>query len=83
MEDTLLVEVIIPLAAKRYDMEVALFAHASSLIEECLRWVCEQNDLPMQEGKHYLCNARTAEVLEGDMRLCDSAVIRGDQLVIF
>lgn len=83
MSDALLVEVVIPFAGQRFDMELAQFADVEVLIAECLRWIGEQSGIPAVEGTHFFCNARTGEILHYGTRLCDTGIIRGDRLIIF
>ena len=83
MKDTILVEVHFPQFLKIYDMELALFADAEILLEECLRWFKEQHGCEIQKGEHFFCNPRTNEIIKKGKTLSETGIVRGDVLIIF
>ena len=43
----------------------------------------EQSGIEIETTGHFLCNVRTKEIIFKGTRLCDTAVLAGDRLVIF
>lgn len=76
-------EVSFPAYSLSYDMDLPLFADIEAVLHYVIAWLKEQTGIEIEMTGHFLCNVRTKEIIFEGTRLCDTAVLAGDRLIIF
>ena len=83
MDENILVDIQVPAVSMHFDASIPLYAPAADILRHLIDWISQQLGLSLSDDGHFLCNARTGEILTGAECLYRSRILPGDHLILF